>query len=173
MHNNRKFYIAGFVVSLFLAGVVSFYASSSPDGLEKVAEDIGFIETAKENTNADVVLSDYGTKGVDNERASVGIAGVVGVLGQWRPLRTQGTMFLPTIGVLRAALACCVSVLLALALFGDPVLGPAHFKQALSLGLIRLLRDSCLDSNRFNCQSTSLMLRFNSLQIFLKCLQAD
>jgi cobalt/nickel transport protein len=81
MLNNRKFYIAGFVVSLFLAGVVSFYASSSPDGLEKVAEDIGFIETAKENTNADVVLSDYGTKGVDNERASVGIAGVAGVLG--------------------------------------------------------------------------------------------
>jgi cobalt/nickel transport protein len=81
MLNNRKFYIAGFVVSLFLAGVVSYYASSSPDGLEKVAEDIGFIETAKENTNADVVLSDYGTKGVDNERASVGIAGVAGVLG--------------------------------------------------------------------------------------------
>lgn len=81
MLNNRKFYIAGFVVSLFLAGVVSFYASSSPDGLEKVAEDVGFIETAKENTNSDGVLSDYGTKGVDNERASVGIAGVAGVVG--------------------------------------------------------------------------------------------
>ena len=81
MLNNRKFYIAGFVVSLFLAGVVSFYASSSPDGLEKVAEEIGFSETAKENTNSGVVLSDYGTKGVSNERASVGIAGVVGVLG--------------------------------------------------------------------------------------------
>jgi cobalt/nickel transport protein len=79
--NNRKFYIAGFIISLFLAGVVSFYASSSPDGLEKVAEEIGFIESAKENTNADVVLSDYGTKGVENERASVGIAGVIGVLG--------------------------------------------------------------------------------------------
>ena len=81
MLNNRKFYIAGFIVSLFLAGVVSFYASSSPDGLEKVAEEIGFIETAKDNANAGVVLSDYGTKGVDNERASVGIAGVIGVLG--------------------------------------------------------------------------------------------
>jgi cobalt/nickel transport protein len=81
VRNNRKFYIAGFIVSLFLAGVVSFYASSSPDGLEKVAEEIGFIETAKENTNADVVLSDYGTKGVENERASVGIAGVIGVIG--------------------------------------------------------------------------------------------
>ena len=80
MLTNRKFYIAGFVVSLFLAGVVSFYASSSPDGLEKVAEDIGFIETAKENTNADGVLADYGVKGVDNERLSVGAAGVIGVI---------------------------------------------------------------------------------------------
>ena len=40
MSKNRKFYIGGFIVSLFLAGVVSFYASSSPDGLEKVAGDI-------------------------------------------------------------------------------------------------------------------------------------
>ena len=76
----RNFLISGFVASLFLAGVVSFYASSSPDGLEKVAEDIGFIETAKENTNADGVLADYGVKGVDNERLSVGAAGVIGVI---------------------------------------------------------------------------------------------
>jgi cobalt/nickel transport protein len=78
---NRKFYIAGFIVSLFLAGVVSFYASSSPDGLEKVAGDIGFIETAKDHTNAESTLADYGVKGIDNERASVGVAGVIGVIG--------------------------------------------------------------------------------------------
>jgi cobalt/nickel transport protein len=76
----RNFLISGFVASLFLAGVVSFYASSSPDGLEKVAQDIGFSETAKENTNADGVLADYGVKGVDNERLSVGAAGVIGVI---------------------------------------------------------------------------------------------
>ena len=76
----KTFLISGFIASLFLAGVVSFYASSHPDGLEKVAEDIGFIETAKENTNADGVLSDYGVKGVDNERLSVGAAGVIGVI---------------------------------------------------------------------------------------------
>jgi cobalt/nickel transport protein len=81
MLNNKKFYVAGFVISLFLAGVVSFYASSSPDGLEKVAGDIGFIETAKDHSNADGTLADYGVKGVDNERASVGIAGVIGVIG--------------------------------------------------------------------------------------------
>jgi cobalt/nickel transport protein len=81
MLNNRKFYIAGFVISLFLAGVVSFYASSSPDGLEKVAQDIGFIDTAKDHTNADGTLADYGVKGIENERASVGVAGVIGVIG--------------------------------------------------------------------------------------------
>lgn len=80
MQTSRKFYIAGFVLSLFLAGVVSFYASSSPDGLEKVAQDIGFSKTAKENTNADGTLADYGVKGIENERASVGIAGVIGVI---------------------------------------------------------------------------------------------
>ena len=81
MLNNRKFYISGFVVSLFLAGVVSFYASSSPDGLEKVAEDIGFIQTEKEHTNSDGALADYGVKGIENERASVGVAGIIGVIG--------------------------------------------------------------------------------------------
>ena len=76
----KTFLISGFIASLLLAGVVSFYASSHPDGLEKVAEDIGFIETAKENTNADSRLADYGVKGVDNERLSVGAAGVIGVI---------------------------------------------------------------------------------------------
>ena len=81
MLNNRKFYISGFVISLFLAGVVSFYASSSPDGLEKVAEDIGFIKTAKDHSNVDGALADYGVKGIENERTSVGVAGVIGVIG--------------------------------------------------------------------------------------------
>lgn len=80
MQTNRKFYIAGFVLSLLLAGVVSFYASSSPDGLEKVAQDVGFIDTAKDHTNADGTLANYGVKGIDNERASVGVAGVIGVI---------------------------------------------------------------------------------------------
>ena len=76
----KTFLIAGFIASLFLAGVVSFYASSNHDGLEKVAGDIGFSETAKENTNSDGILADYGVKGIDNPRLSTGAAGVVGVV---------------------------------------------------------------------------------------------
>lgn len=76
----KTFLISGFVASLFLAGVVSYYASSSPDGLEKVAGDIGFIETAKEHSNADGALADYGVKGIENDRLSTGAAGVIGVI---------------------------------------------------------------------------------------------
>ena len=76
----KSFLISGFIASLFLAGVVSFYASSNPDGLEKVAEDIGFIETAEDHTYAEGALADYGVKGVENERLSTGAAGVIGVI---------------------------------------------------------------------------------------------
>ena len=76
----KTFLISGFIASLFLAGIVSFYASSHPDGLEKVAEDIGFIETAKENTNSEGILADYGVKGLENPRLSTGAAGVIGVI---------------------------------------------------------------------------------------------
>jgi cobalt/nickel transport protein len=78
--SNRKFIFVGLLISALLAGGASFYASSSPDGLEKVAEEIGFIDTAKESTNADTALADYGVKGVENERLSVGVAGLIGVV---------------------------------------------------------------------------------------------
>lgn len=70
----------GIVVSLLLAGAISFYASSSPDGLEKVAEDQGFIDTAQDSAVAGSPLADYGVSGVEDERLSVGLAGIVGVL---------------------------------------------------------------------------------------------
>ena len=79
MLTNRKFYIAGFIVSLFLAGVVSFYASSSPDGLEKVAETHGFGALA-ENVRFSIPtpLADYTIKGLGEIGTS--IAGIIGSL---------------------------------------------------------------------------------------------
>jgi cobalt/nickel transport protein len=69
----------GLVLSLVLAGGASYYASSQPDGLEKVAGDIGFLDSAKESAVEDGPLADYGVAGVDNERISGGLAGVIGV----------------------------------------------------------------------------------------------
>jgi cobalt/nickel transport protein len=76
----RVFLIGGLLVAVGLALVVSGFASSSPDGLERVAEDKGFLETARDHLFADGPLADYAVKGVDNERLSTGLAGLIGVL---------------------------------------------------------------------------------------------
>jgi cobalt/nickel transport protein len=78
--NLKKFYALFFIAALSLAGGLSFYASSSPDGLEKVAEDKGFLESAQDSALSNSPLADYGLAGLDSERLSVGIAGVVGVV---------------------------------------------------------------------------------------------
>ncbi len=78
--SRRTFLVSFFLVSLLVAGGLSFYASSHPDGLEYVAEQTGFLETADEHDAADSPFADYGTAGVDDARLSGGLAGVVGVL---------------------------------------------------------------------------------------------
>ncbi|HSE69702.1 MAG TPA: PDGLE domain-containing protein [Nocardioidaceae bacterium] len=74
----KPFVVVGVLVALLLAGVVSFYASSNPDGLEYVAEKTGFIDTADDHAAKDSPFADYGTAGVEDDRLSTGVAGVVG-----------------------------------------------------------------------------------------------
>lgn len=69
--------IVGMLASVVLASVASFYASSAPDGLERVAQDEGFAGTARDSASADSPLADYTTGGDD--RFSVGMAGLIGV----------------------------------------------------------------------------------------------
>jgi hypothetical protein len=76
----RVVVLVGIAVALLLAGVVSFYASGSPDGLERVAEEHGLTAAQKEHAAADGPMADYQTRGVDDERISVGLAGIVGSL---------------------------------------------------------------------------------------------
>lgn len=71
--------IVGLLASVVLAGFVSFYASSQPDGLESVAAEQGFAETAEDSATSDSALADYGVEGLEDERWSVGLAGVMGV----------------------------------------------------------------------------------------------
>lgn len=75
---SRKFFAVFLLVSLLVAGVGSYYASSHPDGLEYVAGKTGFGDSAKDSATSDSPFADYGVKGVDNARLSGGLAGVVG-----------------------------------------------------------------------------------------------
>jgi len=77
--SRRRLWIGGLVTSLLLAGFVSFYASSNPDGLEKVAADQGIDRQTEEHASADSPLADYGVRDVDDARLSGGLAGVIGV----------------------------------------------------------------------------------------------
>lgn len=78
--SRRTFFVTAILVALLLAGVGSYYASSYPDGLEHVAEETGFLDSAEDSSAADSPFADYGTEGVDDERLGGGIAGVAGVL---------------------------------------------------------------------------------------------
>ena len=74
------FVLGGLGVALLLALVVSHFASSQPDGLERVAMDQGFADTATGHGTAGSPLADYGVSGVENGWLSTGLAGVIGVL---------------------------------------------------------------------------------------------
>ena len=74
----RLFTILALALAVGLATAASPFASSSPDGLERVAEDKAFIEQAKDPGYE--VLPDYTIPGVDNEAVSTILAGIVGVL---------------------------------------------------------------------------------------------
>lgn len=76
----RWFWVAGLVAALLIAGVGSWYASSSPDGLEWSAEETGFAHTAEGSAAADSPLADYSVTGVADDRLAGGLAGVIGVV---------------------------------------------------------------------------------------------
>lgn len=76
----RTFVAVGVVAALLVAGVVSHFASSSPDGLEYVAERVGFADSARDSAAAGSPLADYQVRGVENDALSGGLAGVAGAL---------------------------------------------------------------------------------------------
>jgi len=77
--SRRALVLAGLLVALVLAGGVSYWASSDPDGLNKVATDQGFDKGAKDHQLDDSPFAGYETSGVGDGRLSGGLAGVVGV----------------------------------------------------------------------------------------------
>jgi cobalt/nickel transport protein len=67
---------AGLGIALFIT-LFSPFASSDPDGLEKVAEDKGFLDVA--NSPPYELISDYVFPWVDNEDLATILSGIVGV----------------------------------------------------------------------------------------------
>jgi PDGLE domain len=78
--NVRLFVVGGLLVAAALALFVSPFASSDPDGLERVANDKGFATSEREHALKDGPVADYAFRGVVDERIGAGLAGLIGVI---------------------------------------------------------------------------------------------
>lgn len=74
MNRKKLLILLGF--SIIIGFIFSSFASSNPDGLEKVAETHGFIDSAV--TYWSGFMPDYEVSGVNNSFLSVGLAGLFG-----------------------------------------------------------------------------------------------
>jgi cobalt/nickel transport protein len=75
-----KYWIIGLVAAIFIAGFISLYASPEPDGLERVAEDHGFLEKGEGQEVFESPMPDYILPGIENEQLAASVAGIIGTL---------------------------------------------------------------------------------------------
>jgi len=76
----RTFAIGAALVVLVMAVVVSQFAADDPDGLERVAEDRGFVDEGRDHALAGGPFADYATRGIDDESLSLAVAGATGAV---------------------------------------------------------------------------------------------
>jgi cobalt/nickel transport protein len=81
---NRIFVIVGLGIALLIAVVLSPFASSDPDGLDRVSQDLKFDRKATEDAPAQklpfyAIFEEYALRGVP-EGAATPLAGLIGTL---------------------------------------------------------------------------------------------
>ena len=77
---SKQFIFFGLIVAMFLAIAISPFASSLPDGLERVAQDLGFFAKAEIKPIITSPVPDYAWPGVKNEKIATSLAGFLGTL---------------------------------------------------------------------------------------------
>lgn len=77
MKKGAKYSLIGIAAATLLAALLSPLASSSPDGLEKVAETQGF--AGKAVVLLETVIPDYLMPGIKNEAAATILAALAGI----------------------------------------------------------------------------------------------
>jgi hypothetical protein len=75
----RVFTILALALAIGLGTALSPFASSSPDGLEKVAERKAFVDEG--HTHDTSLLAEYAIPGVRDSRVATGLAGFAGTIG--------------------------------------------------------------------------------------------
>jgi len=67
-------------VAVLAAVFFSPFASTKPDGLERVAEDKGFLERGEGPQAINSPIPDYVMPGIKNEKLATSLAGLVGMI---------------------------------------------------------------------------------------------
>jgi ABC-type Fe3+ transport system permease subunit len=73
----RWWWVAGVAIAALVVVVFAPLASSDPDGLERVAEDQGFIDRAENFFSG--LLGDYAIPGISDPAVSTIVSGLIGV----------------------------------------------------------------------------------------------
>lgn len=77
---DKRDIILGLLAALFLALILSPFASPWPDGLERVAEDKGFIERGEVAPVLNSPIPDYAWPGINSKKIATSVAGLAGTL---------------------------------------------------------------------------------------------
>jgi len=77
---NRKEILFGLLVAVILAVIFSPFASPWPDGLEKVAEDKGFLEKGEVEPTISSPIPDYAWPHFKSKKLATSSAGISGTL---------------------------------------------------------------------------------------------
>ena len=80
MRRHWSFVVAGLLVALGLAVLVSPFADSDPDGLERVARTKGFAGSERAHALRESPVADYTVEGLADERIATAASGLLGVL---------------------------------------------------------------------------------------------
>ncbi|MFZ5642007.1 MAG: PDGLE domain-containing protein [Bacillota bacterium] len=68
------------IAAVIIAAILSPFASSNPDGLERVATDLGFIERGEGTAIIESPIADYIFPGIENEAVATAVAGIAGTV---------------------------------------------------------------------------------------------
>jgi cobalt/nickel transport protein len=78
--NNTWFYVVALLICLVVAFFLSPFASSSPDGLEKAAERLGFLDLGEASVWVHSIMPDYAVPFLGEGNLSGMAAGLVGTI---------------------------------------------------------------------------------------------
>lgn len=75
--SSTRWVLAALALAVIVVAAAAIWASADPDGLERVAEDIGFIGAGKDSPFS--IIADYVFPGLDGPMATI-VAGIIGVV---------------------------------------------------------------------------------------------